>query len=51
MTLGGFGALTLDEARSLAEKRTVEIDEGRDPVPSVLGSGIMPLPFHDLEQI
>lgn len=50
MTLGGFGELTLDEARSLAKKRMVEIDDGRDPVAERRQRHHAPT-FHDLEQM
>jgi hypothetical protein len=31
-TLGRYGELTVDQARALAQKRMVEIHDGRDPI-------------------
>ena len=50
LTLGRFGEMTLDEARALAKKRMVEIDEGRDPVAERRQRNIAPT-FRDLEQM
>ena len=50
MTLGGFGELTLDEARSLARKRLVEIEDGRDPLAERRQRNSAPT-FRDLEQM
>ncbi|MBI4001064.1 MAG: site-specific integrase [Nitrospira defluvii] len=50
LTLGRFGEMTLDEARAIAKKKMVEIDEGRDPVAERRQRSIAPT-FRDLEQM
>ncbi len=48
LTLGRYGPMTLDQARQLAQKRMVEINEGRDPVQERQQRQIAPT-FGDLE--
>jgi hypothetical protein len=50
MTLGRYGTMTLDDARSIVRKRMAEIDEGRDPVAERRKLNQAPT-FHDLEQM
>jgi Arm domain-containing DNA-binding protein len=50
LTLSRVGIMTLDQARTLARKRMVEIDEGRDPIAERRQRTRAPT-FGDLEQM
>lgn len=50
ITLGRFGPMTIDQARELAQKRIVEINEGKDPAEERRQRQHAPT-FGDLEQM